>query len=406
MKFLEPKDQLKLLKKGIVDLISETELLKKLEKSFKEGTPLRIKAGFDPSRPDLHLGHTVLINKMRQFQELGHHVMFLIGDFTARIGDPTGKNSARPPLTDQEVAENSKTYAKQVYKILDQKKTEVMYNAHWFNKMRPAEFIKLTAQYTVARMLERDDFQKRYENETPINIHEFLYPLVQGYDSVEMKADVELGGTDQKFNLIVGREVQKSYGQEPQVVITTPLLEGLDGVKKMSKSEDNYIAVFDTPKEMFGKTLRVSDVLMWRYYELLTDLTVDDIEKMKADVKAGKLHPKKAKVDLAKTLVERFHDKISADKAEREFEEIFVNKGVPDDIQEAKISAGEIWICQLLKDLEMTKSTSDARRMVEQKAVELDSQKVSDPKLKLSLLKGASHILKVGKKNFKRIVVS
>lgn len=405
MKFLDPKEQLKRLKKGVVDLISEAELLKKLERSYKDNKPLRIKLGADPSRPDLHLGHTVVINKLRQFQELGHHVMFLIGDFTSRIGDPTGKNAARPPLSDEEIVQNSKTYADQLYKVLDPKKTEVVYNGDWFSKMKPADFIKLTAQYTVARMLERDDFQKRYENEVPINIHEFLYPLVQGYDSVVMKADVELGGTDQRFNLIVGRELQKSYGQEPQIVMTVPLLVGLDGVKKMSKSEDNYIAIFDSPKDIFGKTLRVSDTLMWSYYELLTDLTVDDIEKLKVDVKSGKLHPKAVKVSLAKTLVERFHDKAAADKAEKEFEEIFVNKGVPSDIEEANIAAGEIWICQLLKDLEMTKSTSDARRMVEQKAVELDSEKVSDPKLKLVLAKGKSHVLKVGKKSFKRIVV-
>jgi tyrosyl-tRNA synthetase len=304
--FLAPKEQLKLILRGAVDVVSEEELLKKLEKSYKENKPLRIKAGFDPSKPDLHLGHTVVINKLKHFQDLGHHVMFLIGDFTALIGDPTGKNETRPALSREEVQEFSKTYARQVFKILDPQKTEVMYNSHWMEKFSAFDFIKLTAQYTVARMIERDDFSNRFKAQTPISIHEFLYPLVQGYDSVAMKADVEMGGTDQRFNLLVGRSIQKSYGQESQCILTMPILEGLDGVQKMSKSLNNYIAVEDSPKDMFGKTMRLSDELMLRFYELLSDLNTADFEKLKADLKSGAAHPRDVKVRLAKFLLNVF----------------------------------------------------------------------------------------------------
>jgi len=407
MAFMDPKEQLNELKKGTVDIVSEGELLAKLKKSAEKNQPLRIKAGFDPSRPDLHIGHTVLLNKMRQFQQLGHHVMFLIGDFTAMIGDPTGRNEARPPLSEEQIQENAKTYARQVYKVLDEKKTEVVYNSTWMKKVTSADFIRLASQYTVARMIERDDFTKRFQAHQSIAMHEFLYPLVQGYDSVAMKADVELGGTDQRFNLLVGRDLQKSYGQEQQCIITVPILEGLDGVQKMSKSLDNYIAVEDSPKDMFGKTMRVSDELMLRYYELLTDISVADLEKLKGDLKSGKAHPREVKVNLAKTLVARFHDQAAADNALAEFERIFVQKGLPDEVPVKEVSAAEnIWICKLMAELGLAASSSEARRLVEQKAVERDGEKITDPQLKLQLKVGEEFILKAGKKKFVKVKVT
>lgn len=405
MEFLEPKEQLRQLKKGVVDFVSEKDLLAKLEKSYKEKRPLRIKAGFDPSRPDLHIGHTVLINKMRQFQRLGHHVVFLIGDFTAMIGDPTGRNATRPALTEDEVKENAKTYASQVFKILDEEKTEVDYNSRWLGALSPAEFIQLTGKYTVARMLERDDFQKRYSNQQSISIHEFLYPLVQGYDSVALKADVELGGTDQLFNLLVGRDLQKAYDCESQVVMTVPILEGLDGVQKMSKSLDNYIGVTDSPRDMFGKTMRVSDELMFRYYELLTDIDLDELAKLKEEVNSGAKHPRQVKVDLAKTLVARFHSQEEAEQAEAEFDRIFQQKGLPDDMAEHKIGSEPIWIAQLMKDVGFVTSTSEAMRLLKGNAVEVKGEKVKDPKLQLELSSGENFVLKAGKKKFIKIVV-
>jgi len=404
--FPAPEEQLKQLKKGAAEIVSEAELLNKLKKSHKENRPLRIKAGFDPSKPDLHVGHTVLINKMRQFQQLGHHVIFLIGDFTALIGDPTGKNEARPPLTPEEIKVNAKTYADQVYKILDRQKTEVAYNSHWMMKFSASDFVRLTSQYTVARMLERDDFTKRYQSQTPIHMHELLYPLVQGYDSVALKADVELGGTDQKFNLLVGRELQKSAAQEPQCILTVPILEGLDGVQKMSKSLDNYIGVEDSPRDMFGKTMRVSDELMIRYYELLTDIKVEEVEQLRADIKSGKKHPRAVKVELARTLVERFHGKSAAESAVEEFDRIFVKKGDPDVIETKSVEPAEnVWICRLLADTGMTASSTEARRMIEGRAVELNGAKVDNPQLKLNLTIGDEFKLKVGKKKFLKIQV-
>ncbi len=397
--------QLTELKKGVVDLVSEDELLKKLQNSEKTGKPLRIKAGFDPSRPDLHIGHTVLLNKMRQFQEFGHQVIFLIGDFTAMIGDPTGKNVTRPALTRDEVEVNSRTYARQVFKVLNEKNTEVDYNSKWLGAFTPQEFIKLTSQYTVARMLERDDFSKRYAAHQPISVHELLYPLVQAYDSVALKADVELGGTDQKFNLLVGREIQRSYGQEPQCIMTVPILEGLDGVQKMSKSLDNYIAVEDTPKDMFGKTMRVSDDLMLRYYELLTDISVADLEKLKADLQSGAQHPRNVKVNLAKILVERFHSKSAADGAEEEFNRIFKSGGLPDDIPERQMTAGEYAILPFMVQLGLAQTNSEARRLVEGKAVDIGGEKITDSKLKLSLKKDESFVIRAGKKKFVKVVV-
>ena len=358
-----PNEQLAELKKGIVDLISEADLLKKLEYSYREQKPLRVKAGFDPTRPDLHLGHTVLMNKMKQFQDLGHQVIFLVGDFTAMIGDPTGKNETRPPLTAEEVASNAKTYVSQAYRILDESMCELAWNAQWFNRFAADEFVKLASKYTVARMLERDDFEKRYQSGTPIAIHEFLYPLIQGYDSVALRADIELGGTDQRFNLLVGRDLQKTYGQAPQCVITLPLLEGLDGVNKMSKSLDNYIAVEDSPREMFGKTMRISDTLMLRYYELLTEVSVNDLGQMRSKMEKGELNPRNAKVALAKLIVARFHGDSAASRAEEEFNEIFVKKGVPDEMPEIGIPSsrfqGEIDVAAFLKECELVTSSSE-----------------------------------------------
>lgn len=410
---LTPEEQLKELKRGVVDIVSEGELLAKLKESYAKNKPLRIKAGFDPSRPDLHLGHTVLMNKMRQFQELGHHVMFLIGDFTALIGDPTGRNALRPALSQEEVEENAKTYARQVFKILDPKKTEVLYNSQWYNKFKPADFIKLAGQYTVARMLERDDFQKRFQGQIPISVHELLYPLVQGYDSVEMKADVELGGTDQRFNLIVGREIQKAYGLPSQVIMTVPLLEGLDGVQKMSKSYDNYIALEDTPKDMFGKTMRLSDTLMLRYYELLSDLTVDDLAQLKADLASGKKHPRDVKVNLGKFFVERFHGAEAAEKAVAEFNRIFAGGGLPDEIPEKEVEAKEYAIAPLMVLAGLATSNGEARRLIEGGAVEIikdgagpgSGEKVKDTQLKMNLTGGHQFILRAGKKKFVKVLV-
>lgn len=404
--FLAPEEQLKQLKKGAAEIVSEGELLSKLKKSHKDNKPLRIKLGADPSRPDLHIGHTVIINKLRQFQQLGHTAIFLIGDFTAMIGDPSGRNEARPPLSEEQIKANAETYAKQIFKILDPAKTEIAYNSHWMMKFTSADFIRLASQYTVARMLERDDFTKRYKAETPIYIHELLYPLVQGYDSVALKADVELGGTDQKFNLLVGRELQRGSSQEPQCILTMPILEGLDGVQKMSKSLDNYIAIEDTPRDMFGKTMRVSDELMIRYYELLTDMTVEGIGALKADLASGKKHPRAAKVELAQTLVSRFYGEEAGRKAVEEFDRIFVNKGLPDEIPLKEIPAGAgIGVCKLMVDLGLATSNGEARRLIEGKAVERDSEKVGDPHAKFDLKKGESFIIKAGKKKFVKVQV-
>lgn len=390
---MSPEEQLEELKKGTVDLISEKELLAKLKKSFKEKKPLKIKAGFDPSKPDIHLGHCVPIYKLKQFQDLGHEVIFLIGDFTALIGDPTGKNVTRPALTEAEVKENAKTYADQVFKILDKKKTTVEYNSKWMNKFKPQDFIKLTSQYTLARMLERDDFSKRYKDQTPISIHELLYPLVQGYDSVALKADVELGGTDQLFNLLVGRELQKTAGQDQQCVMTMPLIEGLDGVQKMSKSLDNYIGVDENPKDMFGKTMRLSDELMMKYYELLTD------------IKDIKPHPRDAKVTLAKYFVDQFHGAGAGDKAEEEFNRIFKSGGVPDNVAEFKMGAGSVALLQLMVDTKLATSKSEARRLVQGNAVEWKGEKLKDPNMELDLSAGEAAILKAGKKKFAKVLV-
>jgi tyrosyl-tRNA synthetase len=392
---------LSLIKRGADELLIEADLVDKL----KTGRPLRVKAGFDPTAPDLHLGHTVLINKLRHFQELGHHVMFLIGDFTGMIGDPTGRNATRPPLSREQILDNAKTYREQVFKILDPEKTEVCFNSTWFEPIGAAGMIKLAALHTVARMLERDDFAKRYANNQPIAIHEFLYPLCQGYDSVAMRADVELGGTDQKFNLLVGRELQKHYGQPPQCILTMPLLEGLDGVNKMSKSYGNYVGINEPPKEIFGKLMSVSDDLMWRYYDLLSFRTNDEIVRFKEEVAGGR-NPRDVKVMLAQEIVQRFHSRQAAEEALTDFEARFRQGAIPEDIVEVAIACGQegMGIAQVLKQAGLTGSTSEALRMVEQGGVRLEGEKVSDRALVLK--PGTTVVLQVGKRKFARVSLS
>lgn len=389
------------LLRGADEVLVEQELVKKLE----ERRPLRIKAGFDPTAPDLHLGHTVLINKLKQFQDLGHEVLFLIGDFTGMIGDPTGKNATRKPLSRDEVIENAKTYEQQIFKILDPTKTLVMFNSSWMNAMSPVDLIQLAAKHTVARMLERDDFNKRFKSGQPIAIHEFLYPLIQGYDSVAMKADVELGGTDQKFNLLVGRQLQEVFGQKPQVVITMPILEGLDGVQKMSKSLNNYIGITDSADNMFGKIMSISDQLMWRYFELLSFRPMTEVRQWRQECELG-ANPRDYKVKLAQEVVERFHDAASAQKALENFEARFQRGAMPDEIEEVelKIKDSHYGIANLLKDAGLTSSTSESIRMINQGAVKIDGEKVSDPKLELSL--GAAHVYQVGKRKFMRVKIT
>jgi tyrosyl-tRNA synthetase len=391
---------MRIIKRGCGELLVEEELAGKLS----NGRPLRVKTGFDPTAPDLHLGHTVLINKMRQFQELGHHVMFLIGDFTGLIGDPTGKNVTRPPLTRAEIEANAVTYKAQVFKILDAEKTEICFNSTWGDALGAAGMIKLAATSTVARMLERDDFGKRYRANQPIAIHEFLYPLMQGYDSVAMRADIELGGTDQKFNLLVGREMQKHYGQAPQCVLTMPLLEGLDGVNKMSKSLGNYVGINEKPEDIFGKLMSISDDLMWRYIELLSFEPLETVAGWKQEVSAGR-NPRDIKVAFAQEIVTRFHDKAAAARALADFEARFRQGALPEDMPEVQIVAedGGLALAQALKQAHLTASTSESMRMIEQGGVRLDGERVSDRALKLA--KGTVAVAQVGKRKFARITV-
>ena len=405
MGFLPVEEQLEIIKFGAVDFISEGDFTKKLKKSFEKKKPLKIKLGADPNRPDIHLGHTVVINKLKVLQDLGHHVQFLIGDFTALIGDPTGKNTTRPILSREEIDANAKSYAEQIFKILDPEKTEIVYNSSWLLKLTSIDFIKLSAQYTLARMLERDDFTNRYKSGIPISLHELMYPLCQGYDSVALQTDLELGGTDQKFNLLVGRDLQQSYGQEQQCILTMPILEGLDGVNKMSKSLDNYIGVNESPKDMFGKTMRVSDELMFRYYELLTDLKPSQVIALKKEVADKKKHPRDVKVSLAKFLVARFHSQAAAQAAENEFNRIFVDKGLPDQIEEFVTTPQNIGVVQLMTMAGLTASNGEASRLVIGGGVSIDQDKISDAKLKIDLKKGQSFVLKAGKKKFIKIVV-
>ena len=391
---------MQVIKRGCGELLVEEELAEKL----KSGRPLRVKTGFDPTAPDLHLGHTVLINKMRQFQELGHHVMFLIGDFTGLIGDPTGKNVTRPPLTREEIEANAVTYKAQVFKILDAEKTEVCFNSEWGNALGAAGMIKLAATSTVARMLERDDFGKRYRANQPIAIHEFLYPLMQGYDSVAMRADIELGGTDQKFNLLVGRELQKHYGQAPQCILTMPLLEGLDGVNKMSKSLGNYVGINEKAEDIFGKLMSISDELMWRYIELLSFESIETMERWKREVAGGR-NPRDIKVAFAQEIVARFHDQAAAIRALADFEARFRQGALPEDLPEVQLVAeeGGLPLAQALKQAQLTASTSEALRMIEQGGVRLDGERISDRGLKLA--KGTVAVAQVGKRKFARITV-
>ncbi|QKT04091.1 tyrosine--tRNA ligase [Ectothiorhodospiraceae bacterium 2226] len=394
------QDVLQAIRRGTQEIIAEAELLEKLSR----GRPLRIKAGFDPTAPDLHLGHTVLINKLRQFQELGHEIVFLIGDFTGMIGDPTGKNATRKPLTREDVVVNAQTYKDQIFKILDPAGTRVVFNSEWMDKLSAADLVHIAAQYTVARMLERDDFHKRYAGNQPIAIHEFLYPLMQGYDSVVLEADVELGGTDQKFNLLVGRELQRHYGQSPQVVLTMPILEGLDGVQKMSKSLGNYIGIAEPPAEMFGKLMSISDVLMWRYLELLSFRPMAEVERWRGEVEAG-ANPRDVKVRLALEIVARFHGEAAAEEAHRQFVERFRHGAVPDEMPEVTLEAQPdgLPLPNLLKDAGLTGSTSEALRMIAQGAVRLDGERVQDKGL--SIRAGATHVVQVGKRRFARVAV-
>jgi len=397
------EEQIALLERGIVDCISHDELVKKLKKSEETGVPLRIKAGFDPTAPDLHLGHTVLLQKLKHFQDLGHDIYFLIGDFTGMIGDPTGKSETRKPLTREDVAANAESYKTQVFKILDPEKTKVVFNSEWLSKLDSFDMIRLASELTVARMLEREDFKVRFREGNPISIHEFMYPLIQGYDSVALEADVELGGTDQLFNLLMGRDLQRSRGQAPQVVLTLPLLEGLDGVNKMSKSLGNYIGVSESANDIYGKVLSASDELMFRYYELLSDLSSEEIAVLRADMVSGKLHPKEIKKQLARELTARYHSDEAAIQAEQNFEIVFRKGGLPDDIPEKKIQSDEdIWLPQLLMDLDMVKSTSDGRRMIKQGAVSLDGEKVKDVKTNVS--PEGDMLIKVGKRRFCKVI--
>ena len=394
------KDAMDQFRRGCDEILLEAELQVKLAR----GKPLRIKAGFDPTAPDLHIGHTVLINKMRQFQEQGHHVMFLIGDFTGMIGDPSGKSATRPALTPEQISQNAESYQKQVFKILDPDTTEICFNSSWHGPRSSADMIRLASRHTVARMLERDDFAKRYRNNQPISIHEFLYPLVQGWDSVEMKADVELGGTDQKFNLLVGRELMKAEGMEPQVILTMPILEGLDGVQKMSKSLGNYIGIEDAPNDMFGKIMSVSDVLMWRYFELLSFRPMSEIEQFQRDIAAG-ANPRDIKFLLAEEIIARFHNAAAAEAAKQDFITRFTRGALPDDMPEIEIELEQdtIGIAALLKQSGLTDGTSDSFRMIKQGAVKLDGEKVSDRGLELR--RGSVVVAQVGKRKFKRITL-
>lgn len=392
---------LETIRRGADELLIEAELIAKL----KENRPLRIKAGFDPTAPDLHLGHTVVLTKMRQLQDMGHHIMFLIGDFTGMIGDPTGKNTTRPPLTPEQVAINAKTYQEQVYKILDPAKTEICFNSTWLNQLGAGGMLKLAASTTVARMLERDDFKKRFGNNQPISLHEFMYPLMQGYDSVAMRADIELGGTDQKFNLLMGRMLQEQHGQKPQCVIMMPLLEGLDGVNKMSKSLGNYIGISEAANDIFGKVMSVSDTLMWRYYELLSLRPLAEIEQFKADIAAGR-NPRDVKVLLAQELVARFHSQAAAEAALADFEARFKQNAIPDDLPEVTVQTGEggvLAIGSVLKEAGLVASTSEAMRMIDGGGVKADGEKIEDKKLQLAA--GATLVLQVGKRKFAKVTL-
>ncbi len=399
------EEQIEFLKKGTVDLIREEDLRKKLERSARTGKPLRVKLGLDPTAPDIHIGHTVVIRKLKAFQDLGHTVIFLIGDFTGMIGDPSGKNVTRPPLSREEINANAETYKRQMFKLLDAEKTELRFNGEWMDKFTAADFVKLCARVTVKQILERDDFEKRLSEHTPISLHELLYPLTQGYDSVALQADVELGGTDQKFNLMVGRDLQREYGQDPQIVITTPLLEGLDGVQKMSKSLGNYIGIEEPANEMFGKVMSISDELMWRYYELLTDLSVSDIAALRADCESGAENPRNAKVKLAKHIIRDFHSHEAAEAAEEDFNRRFVNKEVPDEIDEKTVIAGKHKLIDLLTENGLAASKGEARRLVDQGGVKINGEKATATAAEIDVT-SEGVLIQVGKRKFLKLVAS
>ena len=391
--------QIREIKRGTVGIISEEELVRKI----KKGQPLRIKAGFDPTAPDIHLGHVVLFNKMRQFQDMGNDVIFLIGDFTGMIGDPSGKNVTRKILTREDVNRNAETYKDQVFKVLDKNKTEVRFNSEWMDHMTVADFIKLASNQTVARMLERDDFSKRFRGEQPISIHEFLYPFIQGYDSVALKADVELGGTDQIFNLLMGREIQRAYGMEQQVVMTMPILVGLDGVQKMSKSYNNYIGINDEPYDMFGKVMSISDGLMWNYYELLTMLSLDKINELKDKVSSDKAHPMEVKMTLAYEIVAMYHGVDKAVEAQNGFSKVFRSGDIPDNMTEFTLSDGKTWICSIMKETGLADSTSNAGRLIQQGGVRVDNERISNKDM--NLIPG-TYIIQAGKRRFARVTIN
>jgi tyrosyl-tRNA synthetase len=399
-------EQLEIIGRGAVEILLEKELREKLENSRKSGTPLRVKAGFDPTAPDLHLGHTVLIHKLRQFQKLGHEVYFLIGDFTGMIGDPTGKTETRRALTREDVLKNAETYKEQVFKILDPDKTKVVFNSDWLSRMTASEMIALASKYTVARMLEREDFSKRFSNQLPISIHEFLYPLIQGYDSVALNADIELGGTDQKFNLLVGRELQREWGLEPQIVITMPLLEGLDGINKMGKSLGNYIGINEPPDEIFGKIMSISDELMLRYYELLSDLSIQELETLKTGLKTGNLHPMETKKALGREIVERYHGYSAAVTAEENFVKRFRENQVPEQMEcfDLVTEGGKALLCKVLAEAGLVKSNSEGRRAIQQGGVKVNSEKIADENLELT--SGNQYVLQVGKRRFAKVNLS
>lgn len=395
--------QIEIIKRGAVDLITEEELRAKLKKAASEGRPLRVKLGLDPTAPDLHLGHTVVLQKLKQFQELGHIAIFLIGDFTGLIGDPTGRIETRPALSKEVLLANAETYKRQVFKILDPEKTEVRYNSEWFEQMSAADMIRLCAQYTMARIMEREDFKNRYQNNLPISIHEFLYPLIQAYDSVALRADVELGGHDQIFNLYVGRDIQKAYGQESQVIVTVPLLEGIDGVNKMSKTYGNYVGIDEPPDVMFGKLMSISDELMLKYYELLSDISLDELEGLKCGIKEGTIHPRDAKVRFAKEIIARFHSKEEAERAHEGFERMFRDKEAPDDIETSIIRRldAPFWLPKLLCDIGLVPSTTEGKRLIMQGGVYIDGQKVTSEEVNLP----DEAVFRVGKRRFKRVIL-
>lgn len=399
------EEQISLLKKGTVDCIPDDDLRRKLGRSAKTGTPLRVKAGFDPTAPDIHLGHTVLIRKMRHFQQLGHTVIFLIGDFTGMIGDPSGRSATRPALTREQIDENAETYKQQIFKLLDRERTEIRFNNEWFSKFGADDFIKLAAKATVAQILEREDFKKRFQSQTPISLHELLYPLGQGYDSVALECDVELGGTDQKFNLLMARQVQQAYGvAEPQLIMTTPLLEGLDGVQKMSKSLGNYIGITESPGDMFGKIMSISDDLMWRYYELLTDFTPAEIAELTEAVSRGERHPRDLKAELARRIVADFHSQAEAEEASREFDRRFREHQTPSEVPTIEKPAGATRLVKLIASAGLAPSVSEAQRLVAQGGVRLNGDRVDDVKLELGSQSGTEALIQVGSRKFLRVI--